>query len=352
MSWAGIAVGVGGAIIGGITAADASNDAADAQVQSAHEANQLQRQMFEEGRADQAPWRDRGNAAGNLLQYYLGIDPLGAGNGPRSNGPANNYGLGPAPTMEQFTTWHGGGGVSPGYTGNTDSGRGSNIPPSAYIGGFGGPTVDHAGFQAAMNDYQTKLQAAKLQADQAEAAARAEAAGDPRFGSLLKPFTGASVATDPGYQFGLHQGEQAVTNQRAALGSLLSGATLKDLTQFGNDYAGTKFNEAFQRDQATKTLTNNMLAGVSGTGQTSATNIANQGNTTGALMGQNIIGAGNARASGYVGQANAFNGALGTAINQYNSANLLKSLNSGGNQGGTGPYDPGVSRTYYDDVNI
>jgi hypothetical protein len=320
MTWAAVAVGVGGAVIGGMNAADAADKASEAQISSTREAGALQRQMFEEGRADQAPWLQRGNAAGNLLSYYLGIDPLGAGNPARiTDGSAtNDYGLGPAPTIEQFTTRP----MTPVTTYGPPSGgdQGANgtmamVPYQQMAPGS--PVVDQAGFHAAMSDYQTKLQAAK-----------AAAAADPRFGSLLKPFTGESLATDPGYQFGVHQGEESITNNRAALGSLLSGATLTDLTKFGNDYGGTKFNEGFSRNQADKQLAFNMLSGVSGTGQATANSIANQGNAYGAAAGGLITDSGNARASGYIGGANALNSMIGSSVNQYNSANLLKSLNN------------------------
>lgn len=323
MSWAGVAVGVAGTVIGGMNAANAADSAAEAQIGSVREGNALQRQMFEESRSDQAPWLQRGNAAGNLLQYYLGIDPNGAPSTFTGQGAMGN--LGPMPTIEQFTTHPTGGGVSPWYTPNTDTGRGSTLPAEALARTQmvpGSPVIDKEGFHAALLDWNTKKQAQ-------EAAAR----GDPRFGSLLKQFTGDQLASDPGYQFGVNQGEEAITNNRAALGSLLSGETLKSLTMFGNDYGGTKFNEAAARDQADKQLKYNMLSGVSGTGNATANSIAGNSATAGNAMSQNIIGAGNARASGYIGSANAINSAIGGSINQYNSANLLKSLNSGYDHG-------------------
>lgn len=56
--------GIGGAMIG----ANAANSAADKQAAATQQANQLQQQMFEEQRQDQAPWRQAGAQALSQLQ--------------------------------------------------------------------------------------------------------------------------------------------------------------------------------------------------------------------------------------------------------------------------------------------
>lgn len=93
----------------------------------------------------------------------------------------------------------------------------------------------------------------------------------PRFGSLtgygmpqsIQPWTGefkeptaAQVQAMPGYQFDLDQGIQALQRSAASKGSLLTGGTLKGLTQFGQNYADTNYqtfrNNAFQDYADTK----------------------------------------------------------------------------------------------------
>lgn len=325
----GVAIAMGvAALAGGVMASQSAEDAADAQVGASREATQLQKQMFEESRADQLPWLTRGNQAGDLLSRYLGLP-----------GADPTYGVGAAPTLAQFTKQVPNPAGSGGYI--RRGGQGYDPAREPYQGYLGPsntpnlnatiPVVDQVGYQQALSDYNAKV-----------AAAQKAAQTDPRFGSLLKPFTGADLENEPGYQFGLKQGEGAITDQRAALGSLLSGATLKDLIQYGTDYGGTKFNDAFQRDQATKTLTANLLSGQSGTGQIAATNLGNQSATVGNQLGENRIGAGNARASGYVGASNAINAGIGGAANTYLSSQMLKSLypqpgtTTGG--GGSAPY--------------
>ena len=57
------------------------------------------------------------------------------------------------------------------------------------------------------------------------------------------------VQNEPGYQFGLQQGKNALEGSAAAKGGLYSGQALKELNQFGNDYASTKYNDAWNRTQ-------------------------------------------------------------------------------------------------------
>lgn len=87
--------------------------------------------------------------------------------------------------------------------------------------------------------------------------------------------TAESVMAEPGYQFGLNQGRNAMEGSAAARGGLYSGNALRELTQFGNDYATTKFGDAFNRQRATFGDRWNRLSGLSGTGQV-ATGQVNQ----------------------------------------------------------------------------
>jgi len=170
-------------------------------------------------------------------------------------------------------------------------------------------------------------------------------------GSLMTPFltpfqapTGATESNDPGYQFRLNQGMDALQNSAAARGDLLSGNFAQGAEQLGQDYAsneyGNVYNRALQQYQlAQNNSTNifNRLADVSGLGQTSLQQIANSGtaaggqigstlSNTGALMGQDLQNAGAATASGYVGSANAYGGALGSLGNSASSLAMLPYL--------------------------
>lgn len=56
-----------------------------------------------------------------------------------------------------------------------------------------------------------------------------------------------SVTNEPGYQFGLNQGVRAMDQSAASRGMRLSGQQAKALTQYGQDYAGTKLDQSLNR---------------------------------------------------------------------------------------------------------
>jgi len=172
------------------------------------------------------------------------------------------------------------------------------------------------------------------QADVAKYAAANPATANPQFGSLLKQFTGKDLENSPGYQFQLQQGNQALTNKRAATGSLLSGAAVKEAERYNQDYASTAFNTAFNQDMSQKQFTLGSLSGVAGAGQNAAVSQggfgANAANQNSSLMTQQ----GNANAAGIVGGANATSAGFNNAINAATNANTLRSVFGGG--GNTG----------------
>jgi hypothetical protein len=152
--------------------------------------------------------------------------------------------------------------------------------------------------------------------------------GAADYGSLTKRFTGDSVATDPGYQFGLDQSLKAARNNAAATGSLYSGATLKAIPQYASDYATTKFNDAFNRNQVENNSIFNKYSGVAGTGQTSTAQLGQLGAYTAGQIGKNMIEAGDAQATNALAQGNL----RGNAIGQIGSyAGSMKWPSFGGN---------------------
>lgn len=167
------------------------------------------------------------------------------------------------------------------------------------------------------------------------------------YGSLNKPFTADSVTTDPGYEFGRTQGLNAAQNSAAAKGGLYSGATLKALTQYGNDYATTKFDDAFNRDQTTKNAEYNKLAGVSGTGQNATNQVDATGTQVAANQGSNLIGAGNARGASDIATGNAITGGLNQSGAWWLRGTTSTPYTSSGGGIGTGAYvDPDTGATY------
>ncbi len=351
---AGSAIGAVGGIIGGMMGADASKDAARAQQQAADRATEEQRRQYDQTREDMTPWRDTGGAALNQLAYLMGIGGFGGGAG---GGQPQNW-LTEAQIREQLT---------PQFTSQASSGGfGSNNRPQyvtvydgtgndrdtgrqvLFSGGQTAPRIDEAGLNAAV---QQRLQEQQAQQQAAEAAARKAAESDPAFGSLLRRFTMDDYLEDPGYQFRLQQGEQAINRAAAAAGRYDSGRALKDLGEFNSGLASQEFGNAYNRWNNNQTNIFNRLSGVAGTGQQATNQLAHYGaNMTNNIAG-NIVGAGNAAAAGQVGAANAWSGALGNttnALSQYFSGrgpNLGISAGSQFNMNGlsSGSFNPSFS---------
>lgn len=97
----------------------------------------------------------------------------------------------------------------------------------------------------------------------------------------------------PDYQFARDEGLRGIERSAAARGGLASGNTLAELTRYSSGLATQNFGNYTNR-----------LAGLGGVGQTSAENQAARGAQYGQQVGQNAIGAANARASGVANQAN------------------------------------------------
>ncbi len=168
--------------------------------------------------------------------------------------------------------------------------------------------------------------------------------------------TAAEARATPGYQFALEQGQNAIQNSAAGRGGLLSTGTMKTIDQYSQGLADTTYSDTYNRAlgeyqqrynifQGNQTNEFNRLAALSGTGQTAATTLGQEGTaaagnvfninaTGGAQQGGSLLFGGTARASGYAGIANAINGGLGN-ISQYA---LLSSLLNPQNQAGI--YNP------------
>jgi len=122
----------------------------------------------------------------------------------------------------------------------------------------------------------------------------------------------------PGYQFQVSEGEKGVTNNLAALGMKNSGAALKALTRFRTNLADQTYNTYLDRLSAAST------------GGQSQVNTNNQlGQNAVNTMTNTLADKGAATASGYVGGANAWSGALSNIANQAGFALGMGSNNFG-----------------------
>jgi hypothetical protein len=144
--------------------------------------------------------------------------------------------------------------------------------------------------------------------------------GDPNsagYGSLGRNYTMADLEMDPGYGFRLSEGMKALDRTAAARGGMMSGAALKAAGRYGQDMASQEYLNAFNRAQALKSERLGVLGSLYGAGQTAAQQVSNAAGQYGVNAGNMMMESGRARASGYIGSANAITNALGQAALGY-----------------------------------
>jgi hypothetical protein len=140
------------------------------------------------------------------------------------------------------------------------------------------------------------------------------------------PFGMQQFQADPGYQFRMSEGMKALERGAAARGGLLSGSTLRATQRFGQDLASQEYQNAFNRYGIERERRLGPLQSLAGVGQTTSQQLSSQAGQMGANVGNMMTSGAAARASGYVGQANALTSALGTGLNFYQGQQMLNRL--------------------------
>ena len=137
-------------------------------------------------------------------------------------------------------------------------------------------------------------------------------AGVKALGQYQTEINGNTSAVDamaePGYQFGLQQGQQALDRKAAAAGGRVSGAALKSASEYATNYATTGYNAAYQRRQDRL----NRLAALANVGQTATGGSAAAGASAANNISGLISAQGNASGSAQLAQGNIW----GNATNQ------------------------------------
>ena len=103
----------------------------------------------------------------------------------------------------------------------------------------------------------------------------------------------------PGYQFSLQQGQSAINRNASANGSLYSSNTLGALGAYTAGAAGTQYNNYVQQLMGLAGLGGSAVAGTNAAAQNAGNNISSA-----------QLSAGNANASGVLGSAGAWSGAI------------------------------------------
>lgn len=127
--------------------------------------------------------------------------------------------------------------------------------------------------------------------------------GASGYGSLSAPFTAADLQNDPGYQFQLQQGNQALDRQQAAKGNYFSGSALKAAQDYGQGLADNTLNQAYNRYLTGNQQQYSQLAGQAGVGANAANSAGNQ-----------IGDLGTAKANSSIATSNTLNGLLSSLL--------------------------------------
>lgn len=347
------AVGVAGSVASAAMGSRAAGHAADVQATASTEAARLQKQAADEALAFQreqwnttqgniAPWLGAGQGAITNLQSLMGIPSAGSGGSVTAAGAAptkpNLPGRPPGGTLPEegqprdiSDNWGDRKGIwnprmameaSQAGTENIDTvqpevdSNGNPFVPGTGTASPGGPTGGTPGVNPALG----------------------------AFGSLAAPWTDQFAAptdvtqqNDPGYAFRLKEGTRLLENSAAARGGLLTGSTANDLQKYGQEFASNEYGNVYNRAlteyqqrynvfQQNQSNLYNRLAGISGMGQTATGQLSSAGDaasrnatnillTSGQQQGQALNNTAAARASGYVGSANAWRGAISGSVN-------------------------------------
>jgi len=301
-----VAAIVGGvaAIGGGLIVAGGAKSAANTQLQASREAAAAQDKQYQNQVALQEPFRQAGLTAQGRIMNLLGLNaPSGGGGG------------------------YGGTSTNPADYGLTQL----NIPSGGDFGGGGGQPVYLDKQGQVVSDVNAYMAANPLPTAQG-------GAQPADFGKYAKDFSMSDFTEDPGYAFRQSEGLKALDRSASARGGLLSGGALKGIQRFGQDLASQEYGNAFNRYQTNRSNQLNPLQSLMGAGQTATNMLTSASQQQGQNSATNAYNAGQARASGYVGSANALSGALsgvGNAAQTYGSNKMLSSY-----LGGIGGYVP------------
>lgn len=293
-------IAAGGAILGGVLGGLGSKSAAKQQQRAADSATGTQLKMYDEQVERQEPFYAPGVGASNMLANLLGID------------------------------------TTDGYNQSDYDQRYNELRSAADakhrgIYGFGlddAPAWAYSGIREWDKNLQNDAMRYAKEVYKPQARTPEEEAA---FGSLLRSFTMDDFQKDPGYEFRMNEGMRGVEGGAAARGGLLSGAALKAIQKYGQDYASNEYGNAYNRFEADKTNKYNSLMGLVKSGQGSAGYMNNAAQNFGQQAGSNMIGAGNAQAAGTMGMTNALVGGINQGINTWQQNQMINQQNERNN---------------------
>lgn len=380
MSW-GIVAGAAVSVVGGAMASDAAGDAAEGQSEAAAASNALQRYMYDNNVALQAPTVNTGNAARDRLSYLLGLSPTGFSGSAR---PKDTYDSLRQQLVGQYTRY----GPAPGSgVFNAD-----NLPINERIAyerikhdpaqraAFEATRLGNPGSRPGTGSANDGVHADELvwgqpqnigsldesaldaeikrrlaEQDAAERAAMEAAQNDPNFGRLAQQYVPDKFSftsqdflnnKDPGYEWRLQQGQKALDRQGAAAGRFLSGRQLQASSDYNQGAASQEYQSAYGRalstfgtnesnrfgaHQANFNNAVNPLLSLAGAATLGSQNLGAAGASMANNVGNTLMSNANAQGAAGIAGANAMAGGLSNAYGGYQQNQLMNSLlNRGG----------------------
>jgi len=231
------------------------------------------------------------------------------------------------------------------------SGVATAIAGAAIIGGtisyINSSNANDAQQQAAQSANQTQTNEFN---EQMSAQAPWRFAGQRALSEMADPyfqqtFNMSDFQQDPGYQFDLQQGQQAIERSAAARGGLASGGMMKDMANYTQGMASNEYQNAYNRFNNDQTQRFNRLASQAQIGQTANGQAAQVGMNTANNISANTIGAGNAAAASQIAQGNIVGGGtsnLGGSMGNYlMQQQMLSAYNNNMNNYGSMPMNSG-----------
>lgn len=268
MSWGYVAVAAA-TVVGGALSSNSARRAGNAAARGADAATNESARQYDQTRADLAPYRTTGGGALNRIGQLFGL---------------------PTTTSEEFSA------QQPMLVGDTELPSGTttkSVGNGYYEVSYGGQrigTLQPGGKNGQfVNDTGADIQGLfNSQRQQTQQGQQGSGTGDL-----------SSFFQSPGYQFRRDEGTRGIERGAAARGGAFSGNALKALAEFNSGLASQEFGNYF-----------NQLASVAGIGQTSTNQTAAYGAQAANQQGRNAMYAGDARASGIIGQSNAYGNTL------------------------------------------
>lgn len=269
------ALSAGSALLG----ASSASKAAKAQSKAADQQVALQREIYDDQTQRFAPFLEGGTTAQNALMYELGLGsaPMIGATAPEittttiKGDPLPQQPMGGDPQR-----WSPSSGMSmaewTAKRGTTEGGVTYGPDKTTY--GVGGKTFNTL--------------------EEAQAWANANKTGGKAYGGFTKT---------PGYDFRLGEGQRSLEAGLAARGGLYSGAAMKALNRYGQDYASNEYGNYLAR-----------LTGAASGGQAAAGMQANAGANFAANATGSIGAKGDAQSAGAIGVGNALLGGINNGV--------------------------------------